>query len=273
MNLRFVIVRSAYIVLAIAVIFGILLAAPSPVTGILVGLFQPPDATPLPPVITAPRGDIPDGIIAFEEWTKYRGGSFNLSGSGFFLRLPDGTVVGLTTAHSMVLGDPNRPLEQVAFAIAGHRDKIAVFDTLHGPPGVPLSGPDLSVDYVLLQVDQGLAGIPYALIPDPRGMPQPGERVTLVSGLGDGNGGRRDLQGTVLSADAKAVFVLMDDWFFPGLMSGSPLLSQHTGKVVGMTIAAQQRGDRILLGFHPIGSIVELAGSAAKFPKIVDFRR
>jgi hypothetical protein len=81
------------------------------------------------------------------------------------------------------------------------------------------------------------------------------------------------LQGTVLSADEKSVFVLMDDWFNPGLMSGSPLLSQHTGQVVGMTIAAQQRGNRILLGFHPIGSIIKLAESAAEFPKIADYRR
>ncbi len=273
MNMRFIIIRSTSIVLAIAVIFVILLAAPSPVLRFLVGLIQPPDPTPLPPTITAPSGKIPDGPIGFQEWTRYRSESFKLSGSGFFLRLSTGRVIGVTTAHSMVLGDPNHPLEQIAFAVAGEKSMTALFDTLYGQPGVPQHGTDLSVDYVLLQVDERLTDVPYALIPDPRGAPQPGERVSLFSGLGNGNGGRRELQGTVQSADAKAVFVLMDDWFNPGLMSGSPLLSQHTGQVVGMTIAAKQRGNRILLGFHPIGSIIKLAESAAEFPKIVDYQQ
>jgi hypothetical protein len=59
----------------------------------------------------------------------------------------------------------------------------------------------------------------------------------------------------------------MDDWFDPGLMSGSPFVSQHTGKVVGMAVAASPRRNRLLLGFHPIGSIVQLAESAEEFPR------
>jgi hypothetical protein len=270
MNLRFIIIRSIAIFLAIAVIFAILLAVPPFLLRFPLGLMQPPDPTPLPPTITAPSGRMPDDPIGFQEWTRYRGESFKLSGSGFFLRLPSGEVIGVTTAHSLVLGDPNRPLEQIAFAVAGERDRTALFDTLYGQPGVPLHGTDLSVDYVLLRMDERLTELPYALLPDPRGTPQPGERVSLFSGLG--SGGRRELQGTVQSADAKAVFVLMDDWFNPALMSGSPLLSRHTGQVVGMTIAAQQRGSRLLLGFHPIGSIIKLAESAVGFPKITDYR-
>ena len=270
MNMRFVVTRSISIFLAIAVIFAILLAVPPFVLRFPLGLMQPPDPTPLPPTLTAPGGKMPDGPIGFQEWTRYRGEPSKLSGSGFFLRLPSGEVIGVTTAHSMVLGDPNHPLEQIAFAIAGERGWTAVSDTLYGQPGVPLHGTDLSVDYVLLQLNEGSAGLPYALIPDPRGAPQPGERVSLFSGLN--GGGRRELQGTVQSADAKAVFVLMDDWFNPALMSGSPLLSRHTGQVVGMTIAAQQRGSRLLLGFHPIGSILKLAESATEFPKITDYR-
>jgi hypothetical protein len=270
MNLRFVITRSIVIFLAIAVIFAVLLSVPPFVLRFLLGLMQPPDSTPLPPTITAPGGKIQDGPIGFQEWTRYRGDSFKLSGSGFFLHLPSGKVIGVTTAHSMVLGDPNHPLEQIAFAMAGERGWTALFDTLYGQPGVSLHGTDLTVDYVLLQLNEDSIDIPYALIPDSRGAPQPGERVSLFSGLS--SGGRRELQGTVQSADAKAVFVLMDDWFNPAMMSGSPLLSQHTKQVVGMTIAAQQRGSRLLLGFHPIGSIIKLAEAAVEFPKIAEYR-
>jgi hypothetical protein len=62
----------------------------------------------------------------------------------------------------------------------------------------------------------------------------------------------------------------MDERFDPSLMSGSPLVSQHTGQVVGMAVAASPRRTRLYLGVHPIGSIVEKAESATEFPKLVE---
>jgi hypothetical protein len=103
------------------------------------------------------------------------------------------------------------------------------------------------------------------LEPDSRGEPQPGERVSLFSGVAG-----RILQGTVQSASDAAVWVLMDDWFDPSLMSGSPFVSQHTGNVVGMAASVSPRRFRLLLGAHPIGSIVRLAESATEFPRIVE---
>ena len=65
----------------------------------------------------------------------------------------------------------------------------------------------------------------------------------------------------------------MDDSFEPSGLSGSPFISQHTGKVIGMAIATTTRGGKVLLGLHPIGSLVEKAEAAQTFPKIVDYRR
>jgi hypothetical protein len=62
------------------------------------------------------------------------------------------------------------------------------------------------------------------------------------------------------------VWVAMDGWFSPGLLSGSPVVSQHTGQAVGMAIAVSLRRYRLFLGLHPIGSIVRLAESATEFP-------
>jgi hypothetical protein len=64
----------------------------------------------------------------------------------------------------------------------------------------------------------------------------------------------------------------MDEQFDPGLLSGSPLVSGHTGKVVGMTIAAAARGGRLILGFHPIGSLVRLAEAAVDTPALAGAR-
>ncbi len=260
------------------VVRGLLLALPVAVIASVAFIFMmkqgrfggPLDPTPPPPTILAPRGALPAGPVGLQEWARYRGEAYSLAGSGFLIPLSDGKIVGVTTAHSVSFSDSDRPLEQIALGLAGQTDFVAEFDTLWGRPGQPRTGGDMTVDYVLLQADQPIDS-GFVLTPDPRGAPQPGERVSLFSGLGDGHGGRRILEGTVQSVSDAAVWVLMDEWFNPGLMSGSPLVSQHTGQVVGMAIAVNPRGNRLLLGVHPIGSIVQLAESAGEFPKIGEY--
>ena len=174
----------------------------------------------------------------------------------------------------MSLGDPNQPLERIGLRVAGRTEFVAQFDRLHGQPGQPRTGDDLTVDYVLLLPSRPIEP-DLVLQPDPRGRPQPGERVSLFTGLGgdgDADDGQRVLQGTVQSASDTAVWVLMDEWFNPALMSGSVFISQHTGQPVGMLIAGTIRGRRLLLGAHPIGSIVHLAESATEFPRLNEYR-
>jgi hypothetical protein len=214
---------------------------------------------------------MPAGPGGLQEWARYRGLAYQPVGSGFLLSLPGGPAVGVTTAHSVVLGDPGHPLERIGLGLAGGDSFAIEFETMWGQPGRPRTGEDLTVDYVLLRVDRPVDPL-LPLAPDPRGGPQPGERVSLFSGLGDGRGGRRVLEGTVQSAGDTGAWVLMDDWFDPGQMSGSPFLSQHTGRVVGMALAASPRRSRLLIGMHPIGSLVRLAQSASQFPKIAEFR-
>jgi hypothetical protein len=108
--------------------------------------------------------------------------------SGFLLKLGDGQAVGVTTAHSLFQEDPHRRLTRVALGINAQPHWLADADTYWGAPGVPFAGDNLTVDYVLLKLAP--VDLPLALTPDVRGAPQPGERVTLFSGLGDGVGGR-----------------------------------------------------------------------------------
>ncbi len=252
---------------------GLLLALPMAVVLTVVGFTlltfvgPPPDPTPPPPTILAPRGAPPPGPVSLQAWAQYRGQGYGPVGSGFLLHLDDGQVVGVTAAHSLAIGDPDRPLQRVALGVAGRADFVAEFDTLHGRPGQARQGEDMTVDYVLLQPRQPVdAG--WVLWPDSRGAPQPGERVWLLDSRQDNAVAQRALEGTVQSADDSAVWVLMDRLFYPAMLSGSPLVSQHTGQVVGMLIAGTVRGNRLLLGVHPIGSIVRLAESANEFPKL-----
>jgi len=231
-----------------------------------------PDPTPPPPTILAPRGELPAGPVGLQGWARYRGQVDTQAVHGFLIRLSDGEIVGVTPAHGFSFSDPDHPLEEIAMGVPGQADFVVEFDTLRGQPGHPRTGGDMTVDYVLLQADQPIDSI-FVLMPDPRGAPQPGERVSLFSCSGNGRGGQRVLEGTVQSVSGTAVWVLMDKLFNPDGMSGSPFVSQHTGQVVGMAIAVSPRGNRLLLGVHPIGSIVQLAESAAEFPKISEYRR
>lgn len=208
---------------------------------------------PPPPTINAARGNPPTGVVAFEERIQ-SGPGYTLVGSGFLLEMPNGDVIGVTTAHSLGGRDPT----PMVFTIAGHAEPVAAFSRLHVPPGQPRTGADMTIDYVLLRPDSPPAPA-FVLHPDPRGGPQPGERVLLYSGLGDGQGGQRILPGTVESVDSNGAWVRMDSLFDPGLMSGSPVLSQHTGQVVGMTIAMSPRPGALMIGLNPVGAILSKA--------------
>jgi hypothetical protein len=235
---------------------------------------SPPSGSPPPqPTIIAARGDLPEDSVGLQEWARYEGETYQLAGSGFFFRDSGGVIVGATSAHSLDLGNPSHVLERVAFRMAGYEDFIAECTELHGFPGRPrLFGLDLTRDFVLLK-PSGDVDPALVIDPDPRGAPQPGERVVLYNGLGESVSAGSLLEGAVLEVDATGVWILMDDLFEPGLLSGSPVLSQHTGRVIGMALTATVRGGELVLGIHPMGSLVDKAEQASSFPLLWEFNR
>ncbi|MGC8878187.1 MAG: hypothetical protein ACP5R2_03085 [Anaerolineae bacterium] len=268
MNIRFVL-RVLVLALPLAVVAsGVALVAL--MVRAIVG--PPPDPTPLPPPISAPRGALPRGNVAFQEWVRYRDEEYRIVGCGFLMALDDGRVVGLTAAHSAMPGNPAHPLEQIRLR-AQPSGYTVDFDMLYDPPGRPREGDDLTVDYLLLHPDVPI-DLAYALQPDPRGGPLPGERVLLYKCLGGDGGGQSILGGTVQSASDQAVWVLMDEPFSPMHWSGSgsPLVSQHSGQVVGMLIAGTLRERWMLLGMHPVGSLVQKAEASVSTLKLENCR-
>lgn len=234
----------------IAVLAGIALG------GLVTLAARPPaelSPLPAPPTILAARGTPPAGIVAFEEQVKTSTG-YATVGCGFLLRLPSGDAVGVTTAHSLGEGR----FAPIAFQQAGRDSIVASFGQLYAPLGRPRTGADMTIDYVVMRPDAEPVAA-FVLQPDPRGAPQPGERVTLYSGLGDGRGNPRLLPGTVESVDDNGAWIRMDEAFDPAGMSGSPILSQHTGQVVGMIIVMNWAGGRLRIGINPIGAILDAA--------------
>jgi hypothetical protein len=222
-------------------------------------------------VIQAPQGSLPDTQVGFKEWAKYQGNDYIPVGNGFFLELNSGTVIGVTTAHSVALHRSNHSLTRIAFSIADVSGFLAEMDTLYGEPGKPRMGRDTTVDFVLLRVDVDVDPV-LVLSPDLRGEPQAGERIVLYSGLGDGLGGMKVYPGTIHTVDKYGAWAAMDDTFSPAGMSGSPFMSEHTGMVVGMAVVAGNSEGKLMIGMHPIGSLVEKAEGAAEFPLIINYR-
>ncbi|GMR10884.1 MAG: hypothetical protein BMS9Abin28_1708 [Anaerolineae bacterium] len=204
--------------------------------------------TPLPPAITAFRGNLPVGWPGMEAYATYEGSEPVPAGSAFIFRLPSGGTAAAAAAHSFDLA---RGLQSVRLSL----DESSIqLEVLHGMPGEPRTfSMNLTNDYVLFAVKEEDAPV-VILEPDERGIPQPGERIVLYPGFGAENGKR---WGTILESDRNGAWAVMDEAFEPGMMSGSPIVSYHTGRVVGMAVAAGLREGHTVIGMHPIGSLVE----------------
>ncbi|MCA1789082.1 MAG: hypothetical protein LC667_04250 [Thioalkalivibrio sp.] len=170
------------------------------------------------------------------------------------LQLPDGEVIGVTTAHSL----PGRTFRPLEFTPPGQPQPAASFSEQLIPPEVQRGS--MTEDSALLKFD-GIPDSSMVLYPDPRAHPEPGERLDLYSGLGDGSGGRRVHQGTVETVNFDSVWVRMDEPFDPRLMSGSPILGQHTGKVVGVATSMLVAPGPLRIGMNPIRAAIHAAGA------------
>ena len=265
MNVRFVL-RGSALGLSIALFIMALLF----VTGPGRQWLPFPPVVPAVPDLTAPPGSLPTSSGGLIEWARYGDDVYHPVGRGFLFRLPSGEVVGVTTAHSLSFTAQPR-LRSIALAQHETSQRTIEFETFRGDPGEARTGEDMSVDYVLLNAPRDQSLDPALILdPDPRGLPQPGERVALYSIVYDRP---RIFPGAVLSADPSAIWVVMDEDFDPAGLSGSPFVSQHSGKVIGMAIATTRRGGKVLLGLHPIGSLVQKAQAAHTFVNIAAFRR
>ena len=205
---------------------------------------------------------MPVGWPGMEAYATYDGAEPVLAGSGFVFRLPAGGMVAAAAAHSFNLPGGLRSVQ------LGTDVSSLELGVLHGMPGEPRTlSMNLTNDYVLFAVQEQN---PPAVIlePDDRGFPQPGERIVLYPGYGAENGQR---WGTILESDSNGAWAVMDEAFEPGMMSGSPIVSFHTGRVVGMALAAGLREGHTVIGMHPIGSLVEKGLEAVDFIPLSEY--
>ncbi len=211
-----------------------------------------PNLGPVPPEpqIDAPVGDPPGGYLALSG--EFDGISFSC---GFLLQLEDGQRVGISTAHAV----PALPPGTTAVFLDPEGGLVAHLNSQIGR-GRTFRQDHFTTDYALWSVASNTPA-ERLLKPDPRGQAQPGERILLYGRSSDGSSDSKSWPGVVMKVTNDATWLLMDDFFSPYGFSGCPVVSQHTGRVIGMAVAGSRKAPT-RMGLHPIGSLVEKAKAA-----------
>jgi len=64
-----------------------------------------------------------------------------------------------------------------------------------------------------------------------------------------------------MSASPEAIWIQMDESFDSRGLSDCPVISQYTGRLIGMVVAGVNKSPTAL-GLHPVSSLVEKARAA-----------
>jgi len=214
----------------------------------------------------------PNGRVVVSQVLTYADGESDWVGSGFFVRSARGRIVGVTALHLVDL--EGLALERVDWVTA-MLDEIGSTVVSFGPPGREIDErkSDYASDFVLL-LKTGEA--PMAVEPlemDDREVAR-GEPVWIASEDLSGDLDVRWVGGTVVAAEAQGIVVALDapESDLNG-MSGSPLVSRLTGKVVGILSAAGEIGGVMHAIASPIGPAREAVLAADRldsWPKLVE---
>lgn len=206
-----------------------------------------PGPTPPSPRFADTQGEIPGGFLAFAG--AFQDGTF---ACGFLMELEDGQKVGVSAAHAtpVLSGDVPAQLctpgREPAALLRGQLARGSTFQRAN-----------FSSDYVLWDVSRVSAGT-HLVQPDPRGRGEPGERVFVYSWESSRAGTPIRHPGVILSATEEAIWIQLEESFSPAGYSGCPVLSQHTGKLIGMAVAGEDKHP-VVMGLHPAGSLIEKA--------------
>jgi hypothetical protein len=92
-----------------------------------------------------------------------------------------------------------------------------------------------------------------------------GERVLVFGQSDNGAGGSKSYPGVVISVTPEAIWIQLDDSFESYGFSGCPVISQYTGRVIGMAVAGVNKPP-VVMGLHPVSSLVEKAKAALPAP-------
>lgn len=178
----------------------------------------------------------PTGQLVLSQTLDFANGDQTMQGSSFLARTPGGNIVIVTAAHFLDFDGP--ALTRLSVFGEG---SVATSTVAFGPPGnagvdSPAEDVDLRPDYVLLVPESEPVGA-TVLVMDERALPGRGEKVWMPDAIGAMMEPPGELlTGVVDETDRGYIMIRFDRGQHVELMgaSGGPVISQRTGKVIGI---------------------------------------
>lgn len=208
----------------------------------------------------APTVPQPTGQLVFQPRFQFADGETTHQGTGFVVATADGQRVGVTSAHFLDFeGAPMVSAEWLAVP-----DDSEVFQFTHslGAPGDGGQvGPDvfdLRRDYFIIVGDEPATVDCQPLELDDRPRPKVGERVWLPNKDADAPEGYEMVAGFVDEVADEYIGIELDDEIQLQSQSGSPIISQRTGKVLGTLARGGSDGGKTFLRLCPAKGILEV---------------
>lgn len=214
---------------------------------------------------TAAAVSLPAGPLVYQPVFTWADGEQTAQGTGFFAYAPSDEVVAITSAHFIDFSGPAlleaHWLDNVRFT------PVCKFTNSFGQPGRPPLGDDLRGDYLVLDaVRLSVSQDRPILQLDPRPAPDVGERVWLPNKDETVLLGHRPMAGTVVEASEQYAVILFDEHFRLQSQSGSPLVSQQTGQVIGTLSRGGELRGQAFIYTAPARPILDAISNAAERP-------
>jgi WD40 repeat protein len=216
-----------------------------------------------PPKVT-PSPTQPDKTILFQPKFIYEDNT-TYQGTGFFARAPNGNIAAVTSSH--FLRQEGAPLVKAEWLDIRADKTVARFSKSWGLPGSGGNLLSLRSDYLLMPVEQDIPG-EMILELDPRALPLQGERIWFPNKDPDRALGYDIVPGKVTNPVDTGITILLDRPITVQSQSGSPVISQATGKVLGTLSRAFRGQGRTTLQFCPSRAIIEALENNMSFPAL-----
>ena len=206
---------------------------------------------------------LPEAPILFQPQFLWDDATVTREGTGFFAKTAGGQIAAVSSVQYL-RGD--RPTLREATWLTVTTDEPVVTFTRHwGEPGQggSLAPTDLRDDYLLLPAKQHRVPAKAPLELDPRASPNRNERVWLPVKDIDAANGYRAVKGKVISNQTKKFIVVDLQQQLPlESLNGSPVISQQTGKVVGVLSRGGRLGENTFLILTPVSALRQAIADA-----------
>lgn len=206
---------------------------------------------------------LPAGPLVYQPMFVWARGEPTYQGTGFLAHSPTNEVVGVTSAHFINFDGPT--LIEAQWLEIPSYDSVLSFTHSLGRPGRAGRGTDHRTDYLILT---GVRELELSKRPilelDPRAHPDIGERVWLPNKNDVAPDGYVQVEGTVVETSETYATILFDEYFELQSQSGSPLISQQTGKVIGTLASGGEQSGHVYVLTAPSASILAAMSGAGE---------